>query len=104
MFRLHNPRIEEKGAQVLGISCDHVNAHRAWGTALGGIPFPELSDWHPHGEVTKAYDLWNPDRGVGRRAVLVVDKGGVVRHRREYEPGTLPDPAELFDLLDELNR
>lgn len=54
--------------------------------------------------MTKSYDLWNPDRSVGRRAVLVVDKGGVVRHRREYEPGTLPDPSELFDILDELNK
>ena len=103
MFRFHNPLIEEKGAQVLGISCDHVASHRAWGTALGGLPFPELSDWHPHGEVTKAYELWNADRSVGRRAVLIVDKGGVIRHRKEYEPGTLPDPLEFLEILDTLN-
>ena len=47
--------------------------------------------------------LWNPDRGVGRRAVLIVDKGGVIRHRKEYEPGTLPDPQEFLELLDGLN-
>ena len=42
----------------MGISCDHVAAHRAWSTAMGGLPYPELSDWHPKGEVTTAYGLW----------------------------------------------
>ena len=100
MFRHFNPRIEEKGAQVLGISCDHIASHRAWGTALGGIPYPELSDWHPKGKVAQAYDLWNEERGVGRRAVIIVDKTGTICHRKEYAPGTLPDPAEVLEILD----
>ncbi|MCH7605728.1 MAG: redoxin domain-containing protein, partial [Chloroflexi bacterium] len=69
MFRQYYDRIKEKNAQVLGISCDHVNAHRAWTTAMGGLPYPELSDWHPHGKATKDYGLWNEERGVGSRAV-----------------------------------
>ncbi|GIT43421.1 MAG: hypothetical protein Ct9H300mP11_13570 [Chloroflexota bacterium] len=69
-------RFEDANAQVLGISCDTVPSHRAWSTALGGLPYPELSDFHPKGEVSKAYDLWNDERGASKRAVIIIDKEG----------------------------
>jgi len=49
-FRRSHSRLEEKDAQVLGMSCDHVAAHRAWTASMGGLPYPELSDWHPKGQ------------------------------------------------------
>ena len=92
----------EKNAQVLGISCDHVAAHRAWSTALGGLPYPELSDFHPKGQVSQSYDLWNEERGASLRAVLLVDKEGVVRFRETYTPGNLPDPEKVLAAIDQL--
>ncbi|MYC28668.1 MAG: redoxin domain-containing protein [Chloroflexi bacterium] len=88
---------------MLGISCDHIAAHRAWSTAMGGLPYPELSDWHPKGEVTTAYGLWNEERGAGTRAVIIVDKDGVVRFRETYAPGTLPDPESVLAELNKLD-
>ena len=102
MFRQYHSRFEEKNAQVLGISCDHVSAHRAWTTALGGLPYPELSDWHPHGKATQAYGLWNEERSAGSRAVIVVDKDGIVRFRETYVPGTIPDPAQILAEVEKL--
>ena len=87
---------------MLGISCDHVNAHRAWSTAMGGLPYPELSDWHPKGEVTTAYGLWNEERGAGTRAVIIVDQDGIVRFRQTYAPGTLPEPDRILEELQSL--
>ena len=87
---------------MLGISCDHIAAHRAWSTAMGGLPYPELSDWHPKGEVTTAYGLWNEERGAGTRAVLIVDTDGVVRFRETYAPGTLPEPDRILEELNKL--
>ena len=87
---------------MLGISCDHVNAHRAWSTAMGGLPYPELSDWHPKGEVTTAYGLWNEERGAGTRAVIIVDKDGIIRFRQTYAPGTLPEPDRILEELQSL--
>lgn len=87
---------------MLGISCDHLAAHRAWATAMGGLPYPELSDWHPKGKVSQAYDLWNEERGVSRRAVLVVDTAGIVRFRQTYAPGTLPNPEAILQVLESL--
>ena len=61
-----------------------------------------LSDWHPKGQMTEAYGLWNEERGAGGRAVIVIDKEGAIRHRQEYAPGTLPDPAELLEVVKKL--
>ena len=102
-FRQAHSRFEEKNAQVLGISCDHVNAHRAWSTAMGGLPYPELSDWHPKGKVSTAYDLWNEERGASNRAVLIVDQGGIIRFRETYVPGVLPDTDNILKVLEGLN-
>ncbi len=87
---------------MLGISCDTVAAHRAWSTSLGGLPYPELSDFHPKGKAIQAYDLWNEERGAGNRAVIIVDKEGTIRFRQTYVPGVLPDPADILAELDRI--
>ena len=69
---------------------------------MGGLPYPELSDWHPKGQVTQAYGLWNEERGAGARAVLIVDRDGIVRFRETYQPGILPDPQDILAELDKL--
>ena len=44
-------------AQVLGISVDHVPCMKAWAESLGGINYPLLSDFWPHGEVCDRYGV-----------------------------------------------
>ena len=66
---------------------------------MGGLPYPDLSDCHPKGTVSQAYELWNEERGASQRAVLVVDKQGVIRFRETYTPGILPDPQEILAAL-----
>ena len=67
------------------------------------MPYPELSDFHPKGATTTAYGLWNEERGASHRAVIIVDKEGVVRFRETYVPGVLPDPATIFEVVQGLN-
>jgi alkyl hydroperoxide reductase subunit AhpC len=83
-------RFEELNAQVVGISVDSVYSHQAFAQELGGISFPLLADFHPKGEVTKAYGLWREDRGNGRRAIVIVDREGIVRHSQVIAQGA-PD-------------
>ena len=71
---------------------------------MGGLPYPELSDFHPKGEASKSYDLYNEERGASKRAVVIIDKEGIIQFREEYEPGTLPDPADIFEMVDKLNK
>ena len=70
---------------------------------MGGLPYPELSDFHPKGETTRAYGLWNEERGASNRAGIIIDKEGVVRFRETYQPGILPNPIDIFAVVEGLN-
>ena len=77
-------------AQVVGISVDTFFALKAFGDAQG-LPFPLLSDFNK--EVIREYGVFNPDmiglKGIAKRAVFVVDRGRVVRHREVLEDARL---------------
>jgi len=79
-----------------------VHAQRAFATALGGIPYPLLADFEPKGKVCQDYDLYNHQRGTCRRAVVLVDREGVVRWVKVYEDRSTPDPQEVLAQLDGL--
>ena len=100
-MQLALPSFEAADAQVLGISVDHVWSHQAFGDSLGGLTYPLLADFHPHGEVTRRYGLWRPDRGNGKRALIVVDKAGVVRWSQVIETGW-PGVEEVLGVLGTL--
>lgn len=68
---------ERTGAQVLAISCDTRHAQRVWAEQQG-FTFPVLSDFWPHGEVSRAYGVFNEALGCANRATFVLDKDGVV--------------------------
>ncbi|EGD43684.1 AhpC/TSA family protein [Nocardioidaceae bacterium Broad-1] len=64
--------------EVLAISCDPVYALRQFADT-DRLNFSVLSDFWPHGEVTKAYDVFNERTGAPLRSSYVIDKAGVVR-------------------------
>jgi len=68
---------ERSGAQVLAISCDTRHAQRIW-SEQQGFTFPVLSDFWPHGNVAKAYGVFNEALGCANRATFVIDKDGKV--------------------------
>ncbi len=63
---------------VLGISCDPMFALRAYADR-DGLRFPLLSDFWPHGEVSRAYGVFDEVLGCARRSSFVVDRAGLVR-------------------------
>ena len=85
-------------AQVLGISVDSVHSHRAFAEQLGGITFPLLADFHPKGAVTQAYGLWREDKGYSRRAVIIIDRDGIVRYV-EVIPKGPPDVEKVLEVV-----
>jgi peroxiredoxin (alkyl hydroperoxide reductase subunit C) len=74
---------------------------KAWAEQLGGLPFPLLSDYWPHGAIGKAYGVFNDERGMDKRSAFLVDGNGIIRYAKVYEPGTIP---ESKDLLEELRK
>ena len=61
--------------EVLAISCDPVYSLRVFADQ-DGLNFPLLSDFWPHGEVARAYDVFNEEKGSARRSSYIVDKAG----------------------------
>jgi len=70
------------GAEVLAASVDSQFTLRVWADQLK-LPFPLLSDFNK--ETAAAYGAIYEDlmglRGVAKRAVFVIDKGGIIRYR-----------------------
>ena len=69
---------------------------------MGGIPFPLLSDYWPHGAVGKAYGVFNEERGIDKRSAFLVDKDGKIAWAKEYPQGTIPESPELLAELRKL--
>lgn len=91
--------------QVLGISVDSSDCLYAWAESLGGITYPLLSDFFPHGRVAQLYGVLRPE-GYSERAIFVIDKRGVIRYVDVHEIDDQPDNevlfAELYKLEPEL--
>ena len=94
-------RFEEYGCQILAISVDSVPSHIAWARSLGGIDFPLMSDFYPHGEVAKKYGVLTR-KGYAERVVFLIDKKGVIRFIERVPITELPDNERLFEALAEL--
>jgi alkyl hydroperoxide reductase subunit AhpC len=92
------PRFEEHNTQVLGISVDSIPSHEAWQKSVGGITYPLLSDFWPHGAVTQQYGVLR-DEGIAERALFIIDKEGVIRFIDVHPIGEQPDNDELFEIL-----
>ncbi len=81
--------------QVLGISIDHVPALIAWAESLGGISYPLLSDFWPHGEVAERYGVLRQE-GFTERALFLIDKDGILRWSKVYDLDEQPDNREVL--------
>jgi peroxiredoxin len=89
------PRIQEQKSLfgddtvVVGVSVDNGFALEAWKKQMG-IDFPLLSDFYPHGAVAEKYGVLLPV-GVTERAVIGIDKSGIVRYIDVHPMAEVPD-------------
>jgi len=68
---------EAAGVQVLAVSCDTSPSQKRWAEEQG-YRFPLLSDFWPHGEVAKAYGVFNDAVGCANRATFLIGTDGTV--------------------------
>jgi mycoredoxin-dependent peroxiredoxin len=76
--------------QILAISTDPTFSLKAWATAEN-FTFPLLSDFWPHGEVAKAYGVFNEGAGMAVRGTFLVDSAGTIRFAEVNQPGEARD-------------
>jgi peroxiredoxin len=93
------PEFEEQGVELVGISVDHIHAHRAFREKLG-IDTTLLADFEPKGEVAKAYGSYFEPAGMANRTLVLIDADGKVEWSYESpSPGEAPGANLIFDAL-----
>jgi peroxiredoxin len=103
-FRDQLGRLNDAKAQVYGISVDTFFTLKAFQDAQH-LTFPLLSDFNK--QVIRDYGVYNEDmiglKGIAKRAVFVLDKQGVVRHREVLEDArNEPNYEKVFGTLKTL--
>ena len=94
------PQLEEAGAKLVGISVDGAFCHKAF-QSQQGITIPLLADFHPKGEVARAYGVWSEKHGVAGRALVMVGPDGVVQWSHLSPPLDIPGANLIFDALEQ---
>lgn len=91
--------LRELGADVIGVSSDSVDSHRAFAERLGGIPFPLASDGDL--AVARAYGVVaEDDPRRSRRALFAIDEDGKVSYAANpFSPNSLAQLEGVFRAL-----
>jgi len=75
---------------------------KAWAESLGGINYPLLSDFWPHGSVAQSYGVLRQE-GYTERAIFIIDKDGYLRYIDVHDIKTQPDNDVLFAELAKID-
>jgi len=100
-FRDRLAQLNGANAQVYGISVDTFFTLKAFHDAQH-LSFPLLSDFNK--QVIRDYGVFNEDmvglKGIAKRAVFVIDRDGIVRHREVLDDARLePNYEKVFQAL-----
>jgi peroxiredoxin (alkyl hydroperoxide reductase subunit C) len=101
-YNLQQNMFEKGDAVLLGISVDNIPTLYAWTRRMGHLWFEVLSDFWPHGAVTAKYGLLRSD-GMSDRALIFIDKQGIIRTTLVTDINKLPNPKTCALRLKELN-
>ncbi len=88
-------------AQLLGISVDSAWCHLAF-VRDRRLRFPLLSDFEPKGAVARRYGAYEDREGIARRALFVVDRGGVIAWSYLSPIAINPGADGILDALENL--
>ncbi len=96
-FAQEHELLRGAGVQVFGINTNGLGSHARF-QERDRFPFPLLSDFH--GEVVRAYGLWDGEERRSRRALVVAGRDGTVRHvEPHFNPANLPAFEAAFAAL-----
>ncbi|MET1154612.1 redoxin domain-containing protein [Arthrobacter sp.] len=90
-----------ENARVVAVSVDHKFALRAF-AEQEGYEFDLLADFWPHGEVARAYGVFDEDSGMALRGTFIIDAEGILRHEIRNPRGQARDIQAYHRVLKEL--
>ena len=101
-FQIYEEVLEdfaERGARLFGVSTDSTYAQQAFKDKLG-ITIPQLSDFEPKGETSRALGAFFEPGGMTNRAIVIFDADGVVQWSHLADnPGELPGADLIIEGL-----
>ena len=99
-FNRGEKRIKDSDSILLGITTDNIPTLYAWTKQMGGVWFPVLSDFWPHGAVADRYGILRSE-GVSERAIFIIDKDGIIQYIDVHD---INKPPLLVTLILELSK
>lgn len=84
---------------ALGIGVDSSPSNKAWARALNIKRLRLISDFWPHGKVSRLYGVFREKDGYSERANILIDENGVVSFVKMYPMEQLPDIKEIIQIL-----
>lgn len=88
---------------ILGITVDNLPTLHAWTEQMGGVWFPVLSDFWPHGAVADQYGVLRSS-GISERATFLIDKQGIIRYTDVHNINDRPDLEALMREMENLKK
>jgi peroxiredoxin len=93
------PQFSDRDTQVLAVSNDSIHTLRVF-AEQEDLEYPLLSDFWPHGDVSRAYGVFDEGKGCAVRGTFIIDKEGVVRWT---VVNGLPDARDLNEYVKALD-
>ena len=100
-YNLAEEEFAARDAVLLGLTVDNLPTLFAWTEDMGGLWFPVLSDFWPHGAVADRFGVLRSD-GTAERALIVIDKQGIIRYIDVHDVNQRPELGALMAELDKL--
>ncbi|MFJ8296680.1 peroxiredoxin [Streptomyces sp. NPDC094447] len=85
--------------RLLAVSTDSIHTLRVF-AEQESLEYPLLSDFWPHGEASRAYGVFDEEKGCAVRGTFVIDRAGVVRWT---VVNGLPEARDLGDYVKALD-
>jgi peroxiredoxin len=92
-------KLAELNTVALGIGVDSAPSNKAWAQSMNIKKTRLISDFWPHGEVSKLFGAFREADGFSERANILIDENGTIVFTRLYPTGQLPDIQEIINFL-----
>lgn len=100
-YNLARELFERHDVMLVGVTCDNLPSLHAWIVEMGGLWFKVASDFWPHGALAARLGILRPE-GVSERALLLIDKQGVIRFIDVHDINARPDLGQLAKAMEAL--
>ena len=100
----NNSRLGRYGIVPIGISTDPVLSLKNWKKQTGIGNLKLISDFYPHGDISKKYDVFNKKTGRSNRSNIIIGQDDVIIFKHEYAEHSIPEIEDLINFIEEYRK